>query len=163
MPNIMAVLKQEIVRLARKELRTQTQVLKKMSAQHRRDIAGLKRQAARLQRQATVLEKAVLKQLPPPSGTIVEKVRFTIKGLISQRKRLDLSAADYGKLIGVSGQSIYKWETGAVRPRKAQIAALATLRGISKKEALARLALQSAKTSKPAKPVQRKKKAKAKK
>ena len=148
MPNIMSALKQEITRLARKESRSQTQVLKKMSAQYRRDIAALKRQVAKLQRQTTVLEKATLKQLPPPAAA-VDKVRFSAKSLIAQRKRLDLSAADYAKLVGVAGLSIYKWESGKTRPRQSQVAALAAVRGISKKGALARLAQSAAKT-KPA-------------
>jgi transcriptional regulator with XRE-family HTH domain len=42
-------------------------------------------------------------------------------------------------LVGVSGQSIYKWEQGEVRPRAAQLQALAAVRGIGKCEALARL------------------------
>ena len=40
MPNIATVLREEILRLARKEARTQIGALKKASAQHRRDIAG---------------------------------------------------------------------------------------------------------------------------
>jgi transcriptional regulator with XRE-family HTH domain len=42
-------------------------------------------------------------------------------------------------LVGVSGQSIYKWEQGEVRPRAAQLQALAAVRGIGKCEALSRL------------------------
>lgn len=148
MPNILAVLKQEIVRLARKEQRSQTQVLRKMSAQYRRDIAALKRQVAKLQGQAVVLEKAVLKQLPVPPAAAVEKVRFVAKGLVKQRQRLDLSAAEYAKLVGVSAQSIYMWERGVTRPRKSQVTALAAVRGMSKKEALARLAQSAAKSAK---------------
>lgn len=156
MPNIMGVLKLEITRLARKEARGQTAVLKKMSAQYRRDIAGLKRQVAKLQKQAAVVEKAVLKQAPVVAVDAAEKMRFTAKGLVSQRKRLGLSADDYAKLAGVSAISIYKWEGGKVRPRQAQVAALAALRGISKKEALARLVAQK---PKPAKQVKKTKKA----
>ncbi|MCX7007164.1 MAG: helix-turn-helix domain-containing protein [Kiritimatiellaeota bacterium] len=149
MPNIMAALKQEITRLARKELRSQTHVLQKMSVQYRRNIADLKRQTAKLQGQVVVLEKAVLKQVPPLVTDAGQKIRFTAKGLLSQRKRLDLSAADYAKLVGASAISIYKWESGKVRPRQAQVAALAAVRGMSKKEALARLAQDAAK-AKPA-------------
>jgi DNA-binding transcriptional regulator YiaG len=148
MPNIMSALKQEITRLARKETRSQTQVLKKMSAQYRRDIAALKRQVAKLQGQAVVMEKAVLKPMPQAPDAVADRVRFSAKGLASQRKRLDLSAADYAKLVGVSGLSIYKWETGKVRPRQAQVAALAAVRGMSKKEVLARLAQGAAKPTK---------------
>ncbi len=66
-------------------------------------------------------------------------VRFTAKGLRSQRKRLGLSAAEYAKLVGVTSQAIYQWERETAHPRKKQIAILAALRGIGKKEALARL------------------------
>jgi DNA-binding transcriptional regulator YiaG len=65
--------------------------------------------------------------------------RFRAGGLASHRRKLGLSAEDYGALAGVSGQSIYKWEQGEVRPRAAQLQALATVRGIGKREAMARL------------------------
>ena len=39
MPSIATVLKQEIIRLARKEVKAQTETLHKASAQYRRDIA----------------------------------------------------------------------------------------------------------------------------
>ena len=94
MPNIMSVLKQEIVRLARKETRGQTQILKKMSAQYRRDIAALKRQVVKMQGQTAVLEKSLLKKLPPAPAAEGQQIRFTAKGLRAQRKRLTLSAAD---------------------------------------------------------------------
>jgi DNA-binding transcriptional regulator YiaG len=58
----------------------------------------------------------------------------------AQRSRLGLSTADYGKLVGVSGLTIYNWEQEKSRPRKAQLAALVAVRGIGKKEALMKLA-----------------------
>jgi len=57
------------------------------------------------------------------------------KGLRSQRARLGLSAADFGKLIGVSAQSIYNWESEKARPRAGQIARVAQLRLMGKREA----------------------------
>lgn len=140
MPNIAAVLRDEITRLARKELRSQTQGLKKASAQHRRDIARLKRQVTTLERQVSQLERQVLKKAPVSTGNkSAVRVRFTAKGLRSQRKHLDLSAAEYGQLVGVTAQTIYKWERETAYPRKEQIAILAAVRGIGKKEAQARL------------------------
>jgi len=53
MPNIATVLKEEILRLARKEIRNQTSILKKMSAQYRIDIAEMKRRMSDLQRKIT--------------------------------------------------------------------------------------------------------------
>ena len=140
MPNIAAVLREEILRLARKEIRKQTNVLRKASVQYRRDIAEMKRRVSDLRRKVSPLEKQVLKSAPSqPAETEAEHVRFTAKGLRSQRQRLGLSAANYGKLIGVTGQTIYSWEQETSRPRGQQFAPIAALRHIGKREALARL------------------------
>jgi DNA-binding transcriptional regulator YiaG len=135
-------LKDEVARLARKEIRRQTATLQKASAQYRRDIAALKRSAAGLERQVALLERKVAEQPTPGAAPAEEgaRPRFTAKGLRSQRQRLGLSAADYSRLVGVTAQSIYNWERGAARPRKSQIATLAALRDIGKKEARNRLA-----------------------
>ena len=57
-------------------------------------------------------------------------------GLRRLRDELD---ADFATLLGVSGQSVYKWEHGEARPRARQLEAIAELRGIGKREAAARL------------------------
>jgi DNA-binding transcriptional regulator YiaG len=111
MPNIAAVLKEEISRLARKETRSETTSFKTASSQYRRDIAEPKRQVSNLQGRVSLLEKQVLRDI---SSQVTEAdakgVRFTAKGVRSQRKRLCLSAADYGKLVGVAAQTIYMGE-----------------------------------------------------
>ena len=43
MPNLVIVLRQEISRLARKEIRSQVGTTQQAATQHRREIAGLKR------------------------------------------------------------------------------------------------------------------------
>jgi DNA-binding transcriptional regulator YiaG len=140
MPNITTVLKEEILRLSRKEIRRQTSALKKMSAQYRRDIAEMKRRIAELQRKITPLQKQALRSAPAQAAQAdAEHVRFTAKGLRSQRQRLGLSAANYGKLIGVTGQTIYSWEAETSRPRKSQVAKIASLRHLGKREAYVRL------------------------
>ena len=136
MPNIATVIKEEILRLARKEVRGQTNALKKASVQHRKDIAEMKRRVSDLQRKLTPLEKQVPKNVPAPTAeTDANHVRFTAKGLRSQRKRLELSAASYGRLLGVTGQTIYSWEGETSRPRKSQLACIASLRHLGKREA----------------------------
>ena len=140
MPNLTAVLREEILRLARREIRRQTNVLRKASVQYRRDIAEMKRRVSDLRRKVIPLEKQVLKSAPSQAAEVdAEHVRFTAKGLRSQRQRLGLSAENYGKLIGVTGQTIYSWEQETSRPRKQQFAPVAALRHIGKREALARL------------------------
>ncbi len=140
MSNIAAALREEISRLARKEIRRQTTVLRKASAQYRRDIAELKRRTAELQRKISSLQKQTSKGVPAQAAQIdTERVRFTAKGLRSQCKRLDLSAANYGKLIGVTGQTIYSWEQETSRPRKSQVARIASIRQLGKRDAYAQL------------------------
>jgi DNA-binding transcriptional regulator YiaG len=140
MPNIATVLKEEILRLARKEIRRQTNALRKASAQYRKDIAEMKRCISDLQRKVVPLEKQVLKGVSSQVPEVdAERVRFTAKGLRSQRKRLELSAADCAMLVGVTGQTIYSWERETSRPRKSQLARIASLRRMGKREAHARL------------------------
>jgi DNA-binding transcriptional regulator YiaG len=67
-------------------------------------------------------------------------LRFSAKGLASQRQRLALSAEDCGLLLGTSGQSVYNWETGKARPRAKYLPAIAALRSMGKKAAAAQLA-----------------------
>lgn len=139
MPNIATAIREEVTRLARKELKKETAVLKKASAQYRRDIAALKRHVAVLKKSNDLLKRNVLAK-PVKAEPDASNVRFSSKGLKTQRERLGLSASDYAKLAGVSGLSIYNWEKGKTKPRKEQVATLAALRGITKREAEARLA-----------------------
>jgi len=137
MSSLSSMLKTEMTRLSRKELRVQVEPLRKANSTYRRDIAALKRQVALLQRQIGALSRMSAKLQEPSAETT--PTRFVAKGLRSLRARLGISAADFGKLAGASGQSIYNWESGKAVPRKGQMAVLAGLRGLSKKEAQARL------------------------
>jgi DNA-binding transcriptional regulator YiaG len=140
MPNIGALLKEEIARVCRKEIRREVEPVRKTSATYRREIAALKRQVAALERQAAVLARRTAKAAPETTMADPDRpMRFVAKGLVSLRARLGLSAEDFGRLVGVSGQSIYNWEKGKTVPRKEQLTALASLRGIGKREAAARL------------------------
>ena len=140
MPNIGAVLKQEISRLSKKESRGQIDSTRKATTQHRRDIALLKRQVAQLERQVKLLARKTLDaSKSAPSDTPSKRVRFVAKGLRTQRARLGLSATQFGHLVGVSGQSIYNWERESAYPRGEQLLKLAAIRGIGKREARQRL------------------------
>lgn len=146
MANLGAMLKGEITRLSRREARKQVEPLRKAAASHRSDIAALKRQVALLQRQLKSLGRIAPRTATP--GTEAAPIRFVAKGLPSLRNRLGLSQGDLGKLAGVSTQSIYNWEHGKSVPRKAQLAVLAGLRGLGKREAQERLQQLAGKTTK---------------
>lgn len=142
MPNIGALLKDEIARLSRKEIRKQASPLKKAAASHRHQIAALKRQIDQLQRQVASVGRQTVagSSAGAPASDDGITLRFQARGLRTLRSRLGLSAGDLGKLIGVTAQSVYNWETKKASPRKAQIAAIAALRGLGKREAEERLA-----------------------
>jgi DNA-binding transcriptional regulator YiaG len=155
MPNIAGVLKQEICRLAKKEIKAQVGKTQKAAAQYRRDIAQLKRALSQQEKEIKLLKKrAECQGQAQPDQDELEAVRFSARSVKAQRQRLGLSAADYGKLVGVSGLTIYNWEHGKARPRKIQLAALVAVRGIGKREALTKLA-ESAVTKKPRRNVRR--------
>ncbi len=141
MPNFASVFKDEILRLARKEVRKELEGLKKASGQYRSDIAGLKRQMATLEKQQARLGKAGPKKAAvEPDGEASTKLRFSAKRFAAMRGNLGLSAAYLGNLIGVSAQTIYHWESGKTRPRQSQLAAIAVIRGMGKKQLQAQLA-----------------------
>jgi DNA-binding transcriptional regulator YiaG len=141
MPNIAVVLKGEIARIARKEVRAEVQELRKASAQQRAHIAALRRRIDDLERQLKRVGKAPARATAEAAEDAEGGTprRFSAARLAAQRQKLGLSAADFAALLGVSGQSVYKWEHGEARPRARQLEAIAELRGIGKREAAARL------------------------
>jgi DNA-binding transcriptional regulator YiaG len=140
-PNIASILKDEIMRLARKELRGETQQLKKASALYRSEIAALKRRVIVLERQLKQFERVTTKKTAPPATPAEHtRARYSAQGLRNLRQRLGLSAADLAALLDVSAQTIYNWEAESTRPRDQQVVAIAALRGVGKREATARLA-----------------------
>lgn len=142
MPNFNSVFKVEVARLARREARGQTEAIRKAATQHRREIAALKRNVQDLRRKVTFLEGREKRRLAVmPSEKKAEGVRFSPKWVKADRKRLGFSAADYADLVGVSANTIYGWEAGKSKPRAAQIAAWASVRGIGRREAEKRLDL----------------------
>jgi DNA-binding transcriptional regulator YiaG len=141
MTNITTLLKQEIVRVARKEVRGETQHLKKASAAHRSHIAALKRQVLQLQQQLRRVSRSSSWGAPAASADQpVKKIRYSAKSLAAQRRRLGLSASALGALLGVSSLSIYHWESGNTRPRSAHLPDIAALKNMGKADAAALLA-----------------------
>jgi len=143
MANVAAVLKAEIIRLSQKAIRQYLAPLAIANKAHRKEIASLKVKVASLEREFKRLQRVATPGLNKGESRASDstKYRFTAKGLITLRSRLGLSAEDFGKLIGASGQSVYKWESQRAMPRQAQVQKIAAVRSIGKREALAQLAV----------------------
>jgi DNA-binding transcriptional regulator YiaG len=134
MANIANALREEITRISRRENKKHTAVLQRASAQFRRDIAALKREVARLTRELKYSQRSARAVAPPTAEATPRSHRFVAKGFRTLRHRLGLSASQMGKLLNVSEQSIYNWETKVATPRAAHLPAIARLRPLGKRE-----------------------------
>ena len=140
MPNLASVLKSEISRLARRETNSLVEPLRAQVVKLRKEVSSLKKQLADMERASKRAEQA------SPVVDAVQKVdedgkqrRFSAGRLKSFRDKSGLSAPDLALLLGVSAQSIYNWESGAVRPSDETIVALARLKESGKRNLRAAL------------------------
>ena len=133
--------KSEISRLAKKEVRAETQALKKASTQYRSEIAVLKRRLAGLEalikKQGKGADRVKAKEKTDEESGASH--RFRVAGFAALRKKLSISAAEMGKLLGVSAQSVYHWDTGKTKPRASQLAAIAEVRKMGKRAVASKL------------------------
>jgi len=165
MPNIAAVLKDEIRRLAKKETKAATTKLQKDNAKLKRTAADLKRRVAKLERDnkqlVTDAEKRRRESVKTESPE-VEKARISAKMIRSIRKRLKLSQEAFARLAGVTTQTVYMWEhkQGRLTFRGNSKTAIIELRKLKKREAAERL---KGMKGKPKKKARKKTKKKAKK
>ena len=144
MPNLATVLKAEISRVARKELRPVLDAVKKTAAAQRAEIAGLRKLVHELERQLKVqARESRSQQIPKPRAA--ERVadasglRFRAAGMATNRERLGLSARDFGLLIGATAQAVNAFESGKSKPEGTQLAAIVDLRGAGKLDVQVRL------------------------
>ena len=139
MPNIMMVLKSEIARIARKEMKSTVKKLQADSRQLRRQISALRREmktlASNLSSTARVSRKVAAAVKPEESGT-EKRLRFSGASLKKLRTKLGLTQGEFASLAGVTSQSVYQWERKgtALRLRDATRVQLAKLRGMGKRE-----------------------------
>lgn len=156
MANLTSLLRDEINRLAKRQINAEIIPLKKRWAQQRRAIAALKDECVALRRELSQLTRrgtqaSTAASAAAPSGTASAmdggpRRRFRADGLRSFRTRLGLTVREVALLLGVSEQTIYNWETASTRPQPAMVDTIAELRALGKREVKARLLkLQEAK------------------
>src|SRR5579862_4173678 len=143
MPNIATAFRDEIRRLAKKEIKNVTGSTKHAVVQHRRDIAMLKRLVQGQQREIRFLKAQESRRLTQPTSPEepVTGLRFSARSVRAQRQRLGLSLEDFAKLVGVSGVTIYHWERGKVRPKEERLGALFALRHVGRRDVQKKLEL----------------------
>ena len=116
MPDIAQVLKAEIQRIARKELRIQLEGLNKQ-------VKDLKQTVRQQRERITELERATSRQARAPRPEPVEDTpssrprRIRPATIRQQRERLRLSQRQLGELLGVTAITVGRWESGESAPR----------------------------------------------
>ena len=138
MPNLGVVLKEEIQRLARKEVRAAVTPLKKRVIELSRTNADLKRKVPQLEKTVARLnEEAKARQLQAvqKGGKAAAGTRVGPRSIAAQRKRLKLTREQFGQIAGVSSNTVYLWETGQVDPKEESRARIVRLRGLGAREA----------------------------
>ena len=144
MPNIGKVLKDEITRISRKEVKSAIGGLGKSNVNLKKIVADLKKRVTSLEKENRRLVAQAKRTKPEPAqkpSEEVEKARFTSKGIRSLRNRLRLTQADFAKLVGATTHAVYLWgkKEGALNLRDKTKTALLSIRGMGAREAKAKL------------------------
>jgi len=136
--------KAEVSRLSRHEAKIAVTPVRKPAWAMRLDVADLKRRVTGLEREnkrlATLLAK--VPQPEPVAAPVGSRNWISGKGVRSLRQKLGLSQDGFAKLVGVSSNCIFQWESkpGTLRLRDATKAAVMAIRGLGAREAKAKLA-----------------------
>jgi len=141
MSKLVSTLKEEIVRIARKEIRAETEALRKASNRYRSEIAELKRQLTQMERQLRK-DGAGESAAPTPAAEGNGNLRFRADGLRGHRQRLGVTARDMAALLDVSVQTLANWESGKTKPRASQLGTIAAVRQLGKRDVAQRLAVR---------------------
>jgi DNA-binding transcriptional regulator YiaG len=136
--------KDEVIRLARHEAKVAIAPVRKPAWAMRLDLADLKRRVAALEKETRRLAALLAKVPQPEPVTTPVSPRNWIsgKGVRSLRQKLGLSQEAFAKLVGVTPNGVYNWESksGMLRMRDATKAAVFAVRQLGAREAKQKLA-----------------------
>ena len=130
MGKVESIVKSEIIRLAKGEMRQvsiplgrDVRLLKNTVSQLRKSVLSLERFVAQKQKE---LSKDEIRLEAPPEE--IKQSRFSPRLLQSLRKRLGITQKELAILAGVSIGAAHLWETGKFRPKENKMGALVALR-----------------------------------
>jgi len=136
MGKVEAIIKSEIVRLAKREMR-------RISVPLGRDVRFLKNAVSQLRKMVlelerfTALQKKELKKKKIPLEATPEEVkisRFSPRLIRSLRGRLGVTQNELAVLAGVTVGAIHQWESGMFKPRDEKKGLLVALRKLGRRE-----------------------------
>jgi DNA-binding transcriptional regulator YiaG len=146
MSNVVKILKAEIARISKREAKSATKAIGKSNTWLRKTAADLKKRLVLLEKEnkrlVAAMKKFQVEEPQKPDQEEGKKARFTSKGILALRKKLRLSQADFGKLLGTTPHAVYLWEKklGALNLRDKTKAAILSIRALGAREAKEKLA-----------------------
>jgi DNA-binding transcriptional regulator YiaG len=143
MPTIAQTLNDEVRRLARKEIKAALTDTQKRTQALKKTVSDLKKRVAQLERENKALSTRIgrTQGSAPTAPTDEQKARITAKGIRSLRRKWGFTREQFAKVLSVSPQSIYQWESkeGALNLRSAAREAYLGVRGFGAREAKEKL------------------------
>ena len=135
MPKIESVLKSEIIRMAKREVRAMFLPLKREAWQMKTKLSSLTKMLAPIDR--VVKEKMHREENRPKLEASLEEVkasRLTPDRIRGLRRKLGISQRELAILTGASLGAILSWEKGKFNPKLEKKSALVALRKLGKRE-----------------------------
>ena len=136
MAKLEMILKAEIVRLSKREMR-------KVTVPLGREVRSLKGTVSHLRKTVSLLEKFAARQQSEMASDRsrlqaapeeMKKARFSPRLIRLLRKRLRITQRELAALAGVTVGAIYQWEQGLFEPRNDKKGALVALRKLGRRE-----------------------------
>ena len=136
MGKVGSIIKSEIERLAKREMRQvsvplgrDVRSLKNKVSQLRKSVLSLERFTA--QKQKELSNREIRLEAPPEE---IKQSRFSPRLLQSLRKRLEITQKELAILAGVSLGAAHLWETGKFKPKDNKMGVLLALRKLNRRE-----------------------------
>jgi len=164
MGKLESIIKSEIQRLAKREVRSTFRPLRK-------EVWGMKLKLSNFIKNFTILDRLAKeaskgKSTEPKLEASPEEVkasRLTPERIANLRKKLGISQRELGALVGATIGAVLSWEKGKFKPRGDKKAALVALRKVGKRDVRKMLAEKPVKTKREEPPKKSSKRPKAKK
>ena len=136
MGKLESLMRSEIVRLAKREMRKIVRPLGRNVRSMRGTVVQLRKAVTSLEKFAArqVAEMGQRRGLPEASPEDVKASRFSPRLIRTLRKRLGITQREMSTLLGVTVGAIYQWEKGIFEPTAQKKKMLVALRRLGRRE-----------------------------
>ena len=136
MGKLESMIRDEILRLARREMRKSFVPLRRDFRSVKGIVSQLRKSVLNLERFKSQEQKQMAQNaVPEVTLEEVKKARFSPRLIQSLRKKLKITQKELALLAGVSIGAVHQWEGGKSQPRAEKKAKFVALRKLSRRDA----------------------------